>query len=279
MREVYGKREEATQRGRAAAERVRSGWTWEHSVGAVQSRLEALRQMPLAVVRADTASSDVAHAPLKTDKSLTAETEAGPTETDPDSGKMDKHGPAHLPEQPKGSEAGYVVTDKRRTAKTEAGVNQASVVKSATPGKRTFEKRELDAETSLSSTISPNAISPNAISFNTILRCPTISLCMIARNEERVLGDCLASIRPYVDEIILVDTGSTDRTVEIAENFGAKGYHFPWCDDFSAARNVSLSHATGDWVLWMDADDTIPEECGQKLHDLALLAEDKVMGL
>jgi glycosyltransferase involved in cell wall biosynthesis len=107
---------------------------------------------------------------------------------------------------------------------------------------------------------------------------PTISLCMIVKNEERVLGDCLASIKPYVDEIIVVDTGSTDRTVEIAQEHGAKVFFFAWCDDFSAARNVSLSHATSEWVLWMDADDTIPPECGAKLHDLIALAEDRVTG-
>lgn len=107
---------------------------------------------------------------------------------------------------------------------------------------------------------------------------PTVSLCMIVRNEERVLGDCLRTAKPHVDEIILVDTGSTDRTVEIAQEHGAKVFHFPWCDDFSAARNVSLEHATGDWLFWMDADDTLPEECGKMLRELVWLAEDRVTG-
>jgi glycosyltransferase involved in cell wall biosynthesis len=114
--------------------------------------------------------------------------------------------------------------------------------------------------------------------LNTQRPTPRISLCMIVKNEERVLGDCLKSIRAYVDEIILVDTGSTDRTVEIAKEAGAKVFFFEWCDDFSAARNVSLSHATGDWILWMDADDTILPECGAKLHDLVMLAEERVTG-
>ena len=107
---------------------------------------------------------------------------------------------------------------------------------------------------------------------------PTLSLCMIVRNEERVLGDCLASAHPWFDEIVVVDTGSTDRTVEIATQHGAKVFSFPWCDDFSAARNVSLAHATGDWVMWLDADDTLPEECGRQLRDLALLAEERTTG-
>ncbi len=111
-----------------------------------------------------------------------------------------------------------------------------------------------------------------------VRKMPTISLCMIAKNEERVLDACLTSVKPFVDEIILVDTGSTDRTVEIAEAHGAKLHHFPWINDFSAARNVSLEHATGDWLFWMDCDDTLPAECGQKLRELVLLAEDRVTG-
>jgi glycosyltransferase involved in cell wall biosynthesis len=107
---------------------------------------------------------------------------------------------------------------------------------------------------------------------------PAISLVMIVKNEERVLGDCLRTARPWFDEMIVVDTGSTDRTIEIAEEYGAKVFHFPWCDDFSAARNVSLEHATGDWVFWMDADDTLLEECGRQLRELARLAEDRVTG-
>jgi tetratricopeptide (TPR) repeat protein len=89
---------------------------------------------------------------------------------------------------------------------------------------------------------------------------PRLSLCMIAKNEEQFLGDCLASVRGLVDEIILVDTGSTDRTVAIAESFGAKIFHFPWNGDFAAARNESLAHATGDWILVLDADETIPAD-------------------
>jgi len=112
-----------------------------------------------------------------------------------------------------------------------------------------------------------------------IPRQPTLSLCMIVKNEERVLGDCLASIRPYVDEMIVVDTGSTDRTVAIAEEHGAKVFHFPWTESFSEARNESIAHATGDFILWMDADDTIPPECGEQLRNTILLTEDKVTGL
>ncbi|MEX1026471.1 MAG: tetratricopeptide repeat protein [Candidatus Paceibacterota bacterium] len=98
---------------------------------------------------------------------------------------------------------------------------------------------------------------------------PRLSLCMIVRDAERTLEPCLESIRPWVDELVVVDTGSVDSTVEIAKGLGARLYHFPWCDDFSAARNVSLEHAEGEWLFWMDADDTIDEASGRKLRELA----------
>ncbi|MBX3118235.1 MAG: tetratricopeptide repeat protein [Fimbriimonadaceae bacterium] len=84
-----------------------------------------------------------------------------------------------------------------------------------------------------------------------------LSACLIVKNEENHLERCLKSIEGHVDEIVVVDTGSTDRTVEIAESFGAKIGHFEWCDDFSAARNESLKLATGDWALWIDADEEV----------------------
>lgn len=84
-----------------------------------------------------------------------------------------------------------------------------------------------------------------------------ISLCMIVRDEEDVLARCLDSVRPLVDEIIIVDTGSQDATCSIAQPYADKLLHIDWVDDFAAARNVSFSHATGDYLLWLDADDVI----------------------
>ncbi|MEJ2052223.1 MAG: glycosyltransferase family 2 protein, partial [Calditrichota bacterium] len=78
---------------------------------------------------------------------------------------------------------------------------------------------------------------------------PTISACMMVKNEEEMLPNCLESIKDVVDELIVVDTGSTDKTIEIAESYGAKIYHHPWENDFSKHRNQSISYATGDWFL------------------------------
>lgn len=88
----------------------------------------------------------------------------------------------------------------------------------------------------------------------------TVSLCMIVRDEEAVLGRCLDSVAGLFDEIIVTDTGSRDATVRIAAGHGARVHHFTWCDDFAAARNASFSHATSDFLFWMDADDVLTEE-------------------
>lgn len=89
---------------------------------------------------------------------------------------------------------------------------------------------------------------------------PSISACMIVKNEEVFLPQCLDSIKDVVDELIIVDTGSTDRTVEIAENYGAKIYHHPWQGSFSEARNHSIKYATCDWILQIDADEKLEEK-------------------
>jgi glycosyltransferase involved in cell wall biosynthesis len=82
-----------------------------------------------------------------------------------------------------------------------------------------------------------------------------ISLCMIVKNEENNLGKCLNKVINFVDEIVIVDTGSTDKTKEIACKYTDKVYDFDWVDDFSKARNFSVSKAANDWILVLDADE------------------------
>lgn len=86
---------------------------------------------------------------------------------------------------------------------------------------------------------------------------PRLSLCMIVKDEKKNLPRCLESAKPYVDEMIVVDTGSQDGTPEIAMQYGAKVDYFKWCEDFAAARNFSLSLASGDWILVLDADEEL----------------------
>jgi glycosyltransferase involved in cell wall biosynthesis len=96
-----------------------------------------------------------------------------------------------------------------------------------------------------------------------------ISVCMIVKNEANKLEECLRLVRGFADEIVLVDTGSEDQTTHIARKYGARVFHFTWSDDFSAARNESLKHASGKWIIWIDADDRIFPDQHQKIRSLA----------
>ncbi len=96
---------------------------------------------------------------------------------------------------------------------------------------------------------------------------PSLSVCMIVKDEEKDLPTALSSIKGLADEIIVVDTGSKDGTVAIAQSCGARVFHFAWCDDFSAARNESLKHATKDFILWLDGDDELRKEDHRKIKD------------
>jgi tetratricopeptide (TPR) repeat protein len=96
----------------------------------------------------------------------------------------------------------------------------------------------------------------------------TVSLCMIVKDEEEMLPGCLEAVVDGVDEVIVVDTGSTDRTVEIAESFGATVIHFPWNGSFADARNVGLDAAKGDWLLYLDADEHLVPGDAAKIREL-----------
>lgn len=102
-----------------------------------------------------------------------------------------------------------------------------------------------------------------------------VSLCMIVRNEENNLAECLEAVAPLLDEIVIVDTGSTDATKAIAARYTPHVYDFAWCDNFAAARNESLRHATGDWILWLDADDRLSAENIAKLAALLEQLDDR----
>lgn len=98
----------------------------------------------------------------------------------------------------------------------------------------------------------------------------TISLCMIVKNEGKNLKHCLMSVKPVVDEMIIVDTGSSDNTKQIANNFGTKIFDFHWTDNFSDVRNFSLSKANGKWILVLDADEVISPLDHERLRKVVL---------
>lgn len=96
----------------------------------------------------------------------------------------------------------------------------------------------------------------------------TISLCMIVRDEESVLGRLLEQMKGVVDEIIIVDTGSVDKTEEIARQYTSSVFHYQWHDDFAAARNFACQNAAMDYWMWLDADDAVTPENQARLLEL-----------
>ena len=125
----------------------------------------------------------------------------------------------------------------------------------------------LDAALAVRSRVAPLEVNPQD-PFS-------ISLCMIVRNESEMLAACLHGIKPLVDEIILVDTGSDDRTADIGRIFGAKVHAFGWCEDFAAARNFSVELAMGKWVLVLDADEAIAAQDFSTLRNIIRRAKNK----
>jgi len=97
---------------------------------------------------------------------------------------------------------------------------------------------------------------------------PKLSVVMIVKNEAERLPQCLASVRPIADEIIICDTGSTDQTIPVAESFGAYVHQIPWLGDFAQARNNALARASGDWILHLDADEALDPPGAARLREL-----------
>jgi GT2 family glycosyltransferase/tetratricopeptide (TPR) repeat protein len=129
----------------------------------------------------------------------------------------------------------------------------------------TIEPPIVVAETAI---VSPAEPPSSEVSITVTENRPKVSLCMIVKNEEARLGACLETAADLFGEVVIADTGSKDRTVEIAKRFGAKIVEFPWCNHFGRARNASLESATGRWIMWLDADDRIDTENRRKLRDL-----------
>ena len=107
-----------------------------------------------------------------------------------------------------------------------------------------------------------------------------ISACVIVKNEEKNIGQWLNNMRQIADEIIVVDTGSTDNTLTILEHAGITPYHFTWCNDFSAAKNYAIEQADGAWILFLDADEYFTTATLKRLRrDLEWYDRDKKAGL
>ena len=265
MRHAYCSREESAARGQAGAERVAANWTWDHSVEKVLARVEAIRSQNNRQTRAETQRR-------------------GEDRDKPDCGPNRKERRATAAASRKAGAVDKVAASNS----VSAPLRETSSSLSPVAGPPEHHTSSLSVSASLredgssltphSSPLTPaGSLTPHSSPLTPVgsRPVPRISLCMIVRDEERCLAECLESAKPWVDEIVVVDTGSTDRTMEIANAHGCKVSEFAWRDDFSAARNESLNRATGDWILWMDADDTLPAVCGSKLRELVFLAEDR----
>jgi glycosyltransferase involved in cell wall biosynthesis/predicted Zn-dependent protease len=272
MRHVFENREEARTRGRAASDCVRQEWTWECAVRTMRRYLDSLQ-------------ADVEKGAAKT--APATDRKPAPIVAPPCARLGGLAGARELLRQNQlrqAWEAGLVAV-AIRPCHPEAYMLLAQIAAQAGDGKmatrcadkasvlapglkeaRRFAKKNFGNRNSPAwLTMPPGLVSEKM----------RLSVCLIARNEEKFLGACLASVRGLADEIIVVDTGSTDRTVDIAKEHGARVDHFTWCDDFSAARNAALAHATGDWVLILDADETVPETSHAALR--GLIGNPKVM--
>jgi glycosyltransferase involved in cell wall biosynthesis/2-polyprenyl-3-methyl-5-hydroxy-6-metoxy-1,4-benzoquinol methylase len=257
--EVYSQPEEARTKGRAASEYAHRDWTWERAAETAALRIrEAWKTKQAAAEERRRQRGRSANIQLPTVARLGY---LGDAQTQLDSGNTLQawsntlEAMAQRPFHPEGwltlariaREAGDVSTAKRCAGAAELlapGLHPA----------RKFSKslRKQKGSKKIDWPAIPDVLLPGSH--------PRLSVILIARNEEQFLGQCLTSVSDIADQIVVVDTGSTDNTIAIAREHGAEVHEFKWNDDFSAARNESLLHARGDWVLFIDADEELLAE-------------------
>ncbi|MGD1085059.1 MAG: glycosyltransferase [Verrucomicrobiota bacterium] len=265
MKWVAQNREQALRKGRAAGEFVRREWSWEQAAKIAAARLRELAARQQARTRA-----------LSQPPSPTLPRRAPLAIQLPPCALAGHLGPARELLKSKKLAAAWesaVAAIQARPFHPEAFLLLAQIAQAAGDGAsaglcakharklapkwkaaKRFSSGNFRGAAKHSWLVPPPAVSGAGGA------APRLSVCLIVKNEEQFLGQCLASVRGVADQIIVVDTGSTDRTVEIAKEHGAEVRRMAWNDDFSAARNEALLHATGDWVLSLDADEELPPE-------------------
>src|SRR5688572_3396782 len=263
-------RDEARAKGRAASEHVRREWTWDRAAAIASQRLVELGQRSLTKTPSSPtptpskakakpivlpACAKLGHLGEARELLRQHKLEAAWTATVSALSVRPYHPEAFLLLAEIAQAAGEVKLAKelvQRARQMAPKWKPAQQFSKASPAKSSA-KLELPAL-------------PGYLSLAS--RAPRLSVCLITKNEERFLGQCLESIRDLAQQIVVVDTGSTDATRDIAARFGAEISLFDWCDDFSAARNAALEHATGDWVLFLDADEELLPEQSEKLKKM-----------
>jgi len=283
LREVFANPAEALRRGQLAAQHARQFWTWQNSAAIAVQRIRELSRTDLPVGP----DSPPRVAAAKTAPSLKIKI------TLPPCARVGQLAEARGLVRQKKFRAAWesaLSALAKRPFHPEAGLLLAEIAQAVGDGQnaklcaeqvRRIAPDWKPAKKFLAQRIKGGAkpdwlILTDALSSQLPTPNPKLSVCLIVKNEEKFLGQCLKSIREIAAQIVVVDTGSTDRTVEIAREFGAEVHSFAWCDDFSAARNAALEHATGDWVLMLDADEELSadgcEKLKQSMSDQAVLA-------
>ncbi|HEY5234454.1 MAG TPA: glycosyltransferase [Verrucomicrobiae bacterium] len=255
MRRVFENPVEARERGKLASRHAHQFYSWKNSAAIVAQRIRELAQAPTKSVKT------ISMPPVAQIGQLNEARELFRQKKFPAAWDAAVTAIAKRPFHP---EAFLLLAEIALAAGDSASARQcAQCARDFAPGwnlAKQFLKRPLCGNAEPEWLKLPEEVqSPKS-------KVQSLSVCLIVKNEEKFLAQCLKSIRAVARQIIVVDTGSTDRTVEIAKEFGAEIYSFTWCDDFSAARNAALEHATGDWILMLDADEELSEAEHEKLR-------------
>ncbi len=260
MREVFEHPEDASAKGLAASRHVREQWSWKQSAAIASQRISNLvaRQDANTSAREQERQQRACNRPVPVVSRSGALDEA---RTLQDKNRWDEAWDCTVEAirmRPFHPEAFCLLGQIAAASKDFFTARQCaeSALRLAPSAERA--KRLLTEGAPVPA--SPSGGRPGIADLTQPGRKPRLSICLIARNEARNLARCLASVKSVAWQLIVVDTGSNDGTVEIARDFGAEVYRFDWCDDFSAARNEALAHARGDWVLSLDADEELPSE-------------------
>ena len=276
MRRAFNDPAEARALGRRASEYVRREWTWEKAASVAASRLHDLS------ARLEQERAEIAARRARKPAPITLPRCARLGQLDPARDLFRKKQFAAawtatliaLQERPfhpeavllLGEIAGAVGDSARPRHLSDRALRLAPRWKPAQQFSRALKPAKGPARVEL----------PALPAFLQADATPRLTVCLITKNEEQFLDACLRSVAGLASQIVVVDTGSTDRTVEIARRHGAEVHPFAWTDDFSAARNAALEHARGDWVLMLDADEELPadqhEVLRQHLRDGSALA-------
>jgi glycosyltransferase involved in cell wall biosynthesis/tetratricopeptide (TPR) repeat protein len=254
MEWVVENRTEARDLGRRASEYVRREWTWENAARAAEHRVRALassaeKQTKLAHRRSSAQAVPLVMPPCGLVGHLGQARELLGNKKPREAWELALEALRTRPYHPEAflflAETAEAVGDGQAARLCAEHARRLAPDWKAV---RQFPNRRLKGSSRPSWLLLPDTAKPSA---------SRLTVCVITKNEERFIEQCLKAVKPIADQIVVVDTGSTDRTIEIAKSLGAEIHQYAWCDDFSAARNAALEHARGDWVLMLDADEEL----------------------